>query len=136
MKVSEFFFDYFYLLCYKYNKVIHNCGGSHIDSPDQTKNKKTTTNSINKKDNKCFQYAVIVTLNHEEIKKDPQIITKFKPFINKYYWEGINFPSEKDNWNNFEKNNVTIALNFLYAKKCVLLIFQNVTQFVKSKLIF
>ena len=93
-------------------------------------------NPINKKDNKCFQYAVTVTLNHGEIKKDPQIITKFKPFINKYYWQGINFPSEKDDWNNFEKNNVTIALNVLYAKKCILLISQNVTQLVKSKLIF
>ena len=27
------------------------------------------------------------------------------------------FPSEKDDWKKFEKNNVTIALNVLYAKK-------------------
>ena len=39
------------------------------------------------------------------------------PFINKYKWEGINFPSEKDGWKTIEKNNVTIALNVLYAKK-------------------
>ena len=32
-------------------------------------------------------------LNYEEIKKDPQRIKKIKPFINKYYWEGIDFPS-------------------------------------------
>ena len=56
-------------------------------------------------------------LNHEGIKKDPQRITKIKPFINKYNWEGINIPSEKDDWEKFEKNNVTIALNVLYAKK-------------------
>ena len=55
--------------------------------------------------------------NHKEIKKDPQRITKIKPFINKYNWEGINFPSEKDYWKYFEKNNLTIALNVLYAKK-------------------
>ena len=42
---------------------------------------------------------------------------KIKPFINKYNWEGINFPSEKDDWKKFEKNNVTIALNVLHAKK-------------------
>ena len=48
------------------------------------KNKKATINSINKKDNKCFQYAAKVALNHEEIKKDPQRIAKSKPFINKY----------------------------------------------------
>ena len=31
--------------------------------------------------------------------------------------EGINFPSEKDDWERFEKNNVTIALNVLCSKK-------------------
>ena len=37
--------------------------------------------------------------------------------MNTYNWEGINYPSEKDDWKKFEKNNVTIALNVLYAKK-------------------
>ena len=32
---------------------------------------------------------------HEEIKKDQQRITKIKPLLNKYSWEGWNFPSEK-----------------------------------------
>ena len=31
--------------------------------------------------------------------------------------EGINFPSEKDDWNKFEKNDVTIAINILHAEK-------------------
>ena len=31
--------------------------------------------------------------------------------------EGINFPSEKDDWKKIEKNNVTIAFNGLYAEK-------------------
>ena len=30
---------------------------------------------------------------------------------NKYNWEGINYPSRKDDWKKFERNNVTIALN-------------------------
>ena len=33
-------------------------------------------------------------LNYEEIKTDPQRITKIKPFITKYNWEGINHSSE------------------------------------------
>ena len=78
--------------------------------------KKATINPINKKDNKCFEYAVTVVLNHEEIKKNPQRITKIKPFINKYNWEGINFLSEKDDWKKIE-NSVKIALNVLYGKK-------------------
>ena len=39
-----------------------------------------------------------------------------KLFMNKYNWKGINFPSEKDNWKKFEKNNVTNALNVLHTK--------------------
>ena len=92
---SEFVFDYVQLLYYKCHKINLNRGGSYIDSPDWIKNKKATINPINKKDNKCFQYALTITLNYEEIKKDPQRITKIKPFINKYNWEGINYPQKK-----------------------------------------
>ena len=34
-----------------------------------------------------------------------------------YNLEGINYPSEKDDRKNVEKNNLTIAVNVLYAKK-------------------
>ena len=62
-------------------------------------------------------------------KKNPQRITKIKLFINKYNLEGINIPSEKDDWKKFEKNNVTIALNVCILKKknFILFIFQNIT---------
>ena len=64
-----------------------------------------------------MQYTVTVTLNHEQIGKHPDRITKMKPIINKYKWERINFSSEKYGWKKFEKSNATIALNVLYAKK-------------------
>ena len=63
-----------------------------IDSPDciKKKNRKTTKltakNPINKKYNKCFQYTEI-----------------------------INYLTEKDDWKKIEKNNLTTALNVLYA---------------------
>ena len=81
-----------------------NRGRSYIDSPDWIKNEKATINPSNKKDSKCFQYAVTVALNYEEIKKDPQRIAK-------------TFSSEKDDQEKSEKNIVTIALNVFYAKK-------------------
>ena len=56
-------------------------------------------------------------LKYKQIKKDLQTITNIKPFINKYSWEGIHFPAEKDDWKKFDKNNVTIALKVLYAKQ-------------------
>ena len=58
-----------------------------------------------------------MALNHEEIKKDPQRIIKNKPFINKYNWEGINFPSAKDDSRKFQKIVVKIALMFCMLKK-------------------
>ena len=69
MKDSEFVFDYVHLLCYKCHKINPNRRRSNIDSPDWINNKKATINPINKKDNKCFQYAVTITLNNKEIKK-------------------------------------------------------------------
>ena len=60
-------------------------------------------NPINKKDNKYFQYAVTVALNYEEIGKHAGRITKINYFMNKYKWEGINFPSGKGDWKNLRK---------------------------------
>ena len=71
MKGSEFVFNYVHLLCYKCHKINLNCGGTNIDSPDWIQNNKATINPINEKDNKCFQYAITVALNHEEMKKRP-----------------------------------------------------------------
>ena len=77
----------------------------------------TTRNRINKKDNKCFQKTVTVALDHEDIGKYPEKITKIKPFIDKYKWKGTNYPSEKDDWKKIEKDNLTNALDVLYGKK-------------------
>ena len=96
MKGSDFIFNYINLLYYKSHKRNPNRGLSYIDSSDWIKNKKVAIYSIDQKGNKCFQYAVTVALNHEELKKYPRRITKNKPFINKYNWKEINFPSKKD----------------------------------------
>ena len=53
--------------------------------------------------------------------------------------EGIHYPSDKDDWKNYEKHNLTIALNVLYTKKekChILLMFQSITQIMKKMLFF
>ena len=56
-------------------------------------------------------------MNHEKIQGHPERIRKIKSVINKYNWEGINFTSKKDDYKIFERNNLTIAINVLYAKK-------------------
>ena len=50
MKCSDFVFDYVHLLYYKCGKINPDCSGSYIYSLDWIKNKKPTTNHINKKD--------------------------------------------------------------------------------------
>ena len=76
--------------------MVMNHGRSYINSPDFVKNRKATINLINKKNSKCFQYLVTVALNHEEIRKDLRRRTKVKCYIDKYNFEGTNFPWEKD----------------------------------------
>ena len=103
MTDSEFIFNYIYLLYYECFKTNPNRVGSYTDSPDLIKIKKATTNPINKNDNRCFQYTVTVALNHKEIKKYLQKITKTKTFKDKYSWKGIKLPSERNHWKKIEK---------------------------------
>ena len=79
--------------------------------------KKEKSNNKSEKYRWCFQYAANVALNYEEIKWNPVRVSNIKPFINKYYRKGTNYPSKIDNWKTFEKNNPTIALNILYIKE-------------------
>ena len=53
-------------------------------------------------------------LNLDKIKKDPQRISKIKPFIEQYNWKDIDFPSTSKDWRKRELNN-KIALNILYV---------------------
>ena len=76
MRGSEFVYDSVDVLYYNLNKVSLSRGGSYIDSPKWLKNIKATINPQNKKDGKCFQYALTVALNYKKIKKDPQRISK------------------------------------------------------------
>ena len=62
-----------------------------------------------------FQNALDDALNYQNIEKDPQRISKLKPYINKYNWEGIEFPAGPKDWKKFEQNNKTIALNILFV---------------------
>ena len=66
MKGSEFVFDSVDLLEYKLNKIGLNRGGSYVDSRKWLKNKKAIINPKNN-DDKCFQYALTVALNDQNI---------------------------------------------------------------------
>ena len=114
MRGSDFEFDGIHLLYYDFNKISLNRGGSYIESAKWMKIKKSAINPKNN-DYKCFQYPITVALNHDKINKDPQRVSKIKPFINQCNWNDIDFPSTGKGWKKFELNNESIALNILYV---------------------
>ena len=80
MKGSDFKFDGVNFLYYDFNKISINRSGSYIDFPKWLKDKKSTITPKNN-DHKCFQYAVTLALNLDEINNHPERISKIKPFI-------------------------------------------------------
>ena len=110
MRGSEFEFDDVNFLYYDFNKTSINRGESYIDSPKWLKDKTSTINPKNN-DDKYFQYATTLALNLDKIKKDPQRVSKIKPFIEKYNWEDIDFPSTSKDWKKFECNNEIVPYN-------------------------
>ena len=114
MNGSEFIFKSVDLLYYHLHKISLKRGESYIDSPKWLENKGGTKNPKNK-DNECFKHAITVVLNHQNVAKNPQRISKIKPFIGKYKWKNIDFPATLKDWKKFERDNKTIALNILFV---------------------
>ena len=77
--------------------------------PDWIASKKATINPKNEKDNKCFQWSIISGLNYNKIKeKELKKILKFKRV-------DTDFSSYQRDWEEFEQNNTSIALNILFV---------------------
>ena len=64
--------------------------------------------SITSEDNR-FQNALNDSLNYQTIKTNPERISKLKPYTNNYNWKDVKFPSDKEDWKQFEQNNKEIA---------------------------
>ena len=115
MRGSEFVGNRIDLLYYHLQKISLKRGRSYIDSPKWLKNKKATIKPKN--NDNCFQYALIVTLNYQNIKNNPEKISKIKPFIDLCNWKEVDFPSEQKDWKKYELNNKSIALKDTYSEK-------------------
>ena len=114
MRGSDFEFDGVNLLLYNFNKISFNRGGSYIEPAKWIKDKKSIINPKNN-DHNCFQYAVTLALNHDKIDRNPQRISKIRPFIDPHNWKDIDFPATSKYWKKFEQNNESIVLNILYV---------------------
>ena len=113
VEVSSFVYDYINFLDIKFNNTDLVRGGTYIKEDKWISNKKATINPKNNKgdDNYCFMYAVTVALNHAEINNHPERINKIIPYIKNCNWDRINFPSQRKDWERFEKDNTDTALN-------------------------
>ena len=114
---------------YKLHKIKLRRGGSYIKYPKWMRNKRAAIKPKNEDDDNCFQYASTVALNYQNIENHPERISNTEPFIDKYYWKGIDFSSHQDSqeeskepknimlidYKMFEQNNEAIALNILYV---------------------
>ena len=80
---SGFMFESVDLLDYLLHKISLKRRQSYIKSPEWLTNKKATINLQNN-DDKCFHYAITVSLNYQNIRNNPEKISKMKPFINQY----------------------------------------------------
>ena len=100
-------------------------------SSEWLRNKKESTT----KEDNCFQNALNYTLNYQNIKANPERISKLKSYINQYNWKDIKVPSDKEDWKTFEQNNKEIALNVLFVikKKQNQHIHENMITSVKNK---
>ena len=88
----EFIHENVDLLYYYLHKINLKGDGSCVDSLEWLKNKRGTINPKDKNDSSCFQYALTLALNHQNIEREHQRISKIKHFINQYNWKDIDFP--------------------------------------------
>ena len=106
---SEFTRESVGLLYYHFQKIYIRRAESYIISPDWIVSKKATINPKNEKDNKSFQWSIISGLNYNKIKeKELKKILKFKRV-------DTDFSSYQRDWEEFEKNNTSIAINILFV---------------------
>ena len=66
---------------FKCHRMSFRCDRSYTDSTKRIKKKKATINQKSK-DDKCFQYALMVALNNRETESHPERVLNIKPFIN------------------------------------------------------
>ena len=106
---SGFIHESVALLYYYFQKIDIRRGESYIMSSNWIVSKKATINPKNEKDNECFKWSIIAGLNYNKIKeKELKKLLKFKRV-------DTDFSSHQREWEEFEQNNNSIALNILFV---------------------
>ena len=106
---SEFIPDSVELLYYHFQRIDIRRAELQIKSPDWLAIKKTAINPKNEKDNKCSQWSIISGLNYSKINE------KYLKKVEKLKRVYIDLLSNQREWEKFEQENNSIALNVLFV---------------------
>ena len=112
IKGSDFVFTSVDLLGYKLDRERLNRGGSYIKSPKWLENIKAVINPKNENDDECLGWSIICALNYNEIMKK-----EFENIFEKIKHEDKDFSAHKRDWEKFEQNSASIALNIFILSK-------------------
>ena len=103
---------------------------------EKEKSRKKPKNDDNdENDDRCFQHAAKIVLNHEKTELHPEGDSNIKQSIDNYNWKRINYPSKIEHWKIFLKMIQQLLSMFYMLKKreYVLLIFKKFIQIEKNK---
>ena len=107
----DFIFERLELMDFKLHRVRLRRDGSYIKSPEWF-NKGVTINAKDEYYDECLRWSTISELNCNEIMKK-----EFKNMFKKIKHEDKDFSSHRRNWEKFERNNESVALNVSFASQ-------------------
>ena len=103
-------------LLLKIDKNIPLNGGSYIDLPAAIKTKKAVI-TVQNKDNRCFEYAILSAQHHDKIKEKYERPSKYKEHLGKLNFTGIEFPVSLKILINLKKIILKLVLTYLVMIK-------------------
>ena len=109
---SEFIFESFEPMDYQLHRVRLRRGGSSFKSLEWLLHKGATITPKNENDDECLRWSTISALNYNEIRKK-----EFENIFKKIKYEDKDFSSHQIDWENFEQNNESVALNVLFSSQ-------------------
>ena len=102
-------------------------GAGYIELPQPIKAKKAVIN-VQNTDNRSFEYAILSALHHNEIKDSHQRPSRYKAYLGKLNFTGIEFPVLLKDISKFEKQNLGIGVNVYGYEKSVFILRMNRTD--------
>ena len=112
IKGSDFVLESVDLLDSKFHRVRLEKGGSYVKSSKLLENEKAVMNPKNENNDECLRWSIISALNYNKITKK-----EFENIFAKIKHDDKDFSSHKRDWENFEQNNESVALNVLFSSQ-------------------